>query len=824
MHFHFTSPRTGLLAFARAAALATMFGLCGASGAPGQEPPPPPASTAITEGVPLGSTLSADLFSALPHGDSLFSLLETSQAEMISDRISGGGLGFGTAARFSTFGSSSTETRFRVGDIDITDPWTGGIPLGLPELFWWQRVSVATGLLPADIDTTGSAVTLEPLRPTTDWKSVVEGSTSLGDSLTAMPSASAAPPIARLTAWNRGSVVTRGSIGRGRAGLVFAGAWTRASERDRGGPVPADAGVGSAFAHVVVAATQKDEVRTIAWVQRALFPDATSAVYANPQAQLTDVSTHVQSTWARNQGAGAGWRLFGGYTRRQRTPQSTLLAAATTERLDAGPVPQQVVDTGARADQRLSAGARIARASGAAGRQQLQGGVDIDGAQSTSAPGFNGVIAELVDGLPARLWQYTQPSQTSRRHSTTISAFASARLTSTAGRGALDVALRYESLVAAADGAAQGVNWSTWLPRAAFRWSLDARHRVGLFGGFARSAYQLPLADLAWGDPASARADVFRWTGGSKDPTVGGSPPLFSAGPGGIGRIDPNLRRPYSDDLVAGIDAQPLAGVRLQLAGVGKWERRLLGVVNQSSLPPAYSIVPVADPGLDLQSASGQVLPVANLVLPTAPYRFDDVLVNAAGLTARRLAVKLTTEVTAGRFYMLLAGTAYLAEGVAASQGFRGTENDQGLLGDVLLDPNAALYSRGRLFGDRAFTGKLITVFRFPSSTTLGAIVRYQDGQPFARLVVAPGLNQGPELVRAFPNGDSRFTFTGTLDARAQKEFAMGRRRLAIVVDAYNLTNLSEEVEERVVTGQAFRTPAAIQPPRTVRVGARLTF
>ena len=67
-------------------------------------------------------------------------------------------------------------------------------------------------------------------------------------------------------------------------------------------------------------------------------------------------------------------------------------------------------------------------------------------------------------------------------------------------------------------------------------------------------------------------------------------------------------------------------------------------------------------------------------------------------------------------------------------------------------------------------------------------------------------------------------TFTGTLDLRAQKEFAVGGYRLAIVVDAYNLTNLAEEVEERVVSGPAFRTPAAIQPPRTVRVGARLTF
>ena len=59
------------------------------------------------------------------------------------------------------------------------------------------------------------------------------------------------------------------------------------------------------------------------------------------------------------------------------------------------------------------------------------------------------MIAERVDGLPSRLWQYTASPQTSRRHSTTVSAFASDRL-AIGSRGALDVALRYESLRAAA--------------------------------------------------------------------------------------------------------------------------------------------------------------------------------------------------------------------------------------------------------------------------------------------------------------------------------------------------------------------------------------
>jgi hypothetical protein len=200
------------------------------------------------------------------------------------------------------------------------------------------------------------------------------------------------------------------------------------------------------------------------------------------------------------------------------------------------------------------------------------------------------------------------------------------------------------------------------------------------------------------------------------------------------------------------------------------------------------------------------------------------VLTNPAGATARRLGVKLTVELTEGPLWVLATGTAYKADGVAAGRSFGSNGNDQGVLGDVDLDPNSALFSNGRLFGDRAFTGKISATYRLPARFTIGAIARYQDGQPFARLVLVPQLNQGPELVRAFPDGLSRFTFTATLDVRLQKEFTAAGHRIAAFVDVFNLTNLAEEVEEQVVTGPTFRTPTAMQPPRTLHLGVRVGF
>ena len=51
-----------------------------------------------------------------------------------------------------------------------------------------------------------------------------------------------------------------------------------------------------------------------------------------------------------------------------------------------------------------------------------------------------------------------------------------------------------------------------------------------------------------------------------------------------------------------------------------------------------------------------------------------------------------------------------------------------------------------------------------------------------------------------------------------------GRRRVGLIFEAYNLTNATIEAEEYVVTGPAFRTVSAVQPPLALRVGLRVGF
>ena len=226
------------------------------------------------------------------------------------------------------------------------------------------------------------------------------------------------------------------------------------------------------------------------------------------------------------------------------------------------------------------------------------------------------------------------------------------------------------------------------------------------------------------------------------------------------------------------------------------------------------------DPGV---GGEGQLLPIYNR--PPATFGADRyLLTNPADDETTFVGAELTGQFDLRPVFMLFGLTAGRSEGLSANRGFRAVENDASLVGELYTDPNARTYAQGRLFTERGYTIKWSGIYRLPYDLRFGWAARYQDGQHFARLVVVPGLNQGPEIVRAFRNGRTRFTFTATLDARLQKGFTVGSRRLAILIDGYNLLNTQIEIEEFQVGGPLSRTTTAVQPPRALHAGLKLSF
>jgi hypothetical protein len=355
------------------------------------------------------------------------------------------------------------------------------------------------------------------------------------------------------------------------------------------------------------------------------------------------------------------------------------------------------------------------------------------------------------------------------------------------------------------------------------RWQIFNQDDFAAFAGYRRSAYQMPLNVLAIGDPGAPYADVSR-------PTATSSGALIArVGPGTGGdvlftQIDPQIERPVTDELVFALRARPRKGLELELARVAKRETSLLGYIDTGVTPAEYTALQIPDPSFVPGSPVGGPL-VTALNRPAGAYGRDRyLLTNRTGEPATSWAMEATVRATTENLQLLVGVALTEANGPAGAVGFLPTENDQDVIGSMLVDANTQTRVRGQLFQDRSHIGKIAAAYHFPRRTTVGAIFRYADGQPFTRLVIAPALTQGATAVRSYANGGSAFTFVGTIDVRVQKAFTVGRADVAGIVDVYNLPNLDNEVIEYVVTGPRFRTPTALQPPRTLLAGLRVTF
>jgi hypothetical protein len=782
----------------------------------------PPAAAPREPGV-LGFDYDESLLGDLPTSDTIYTILETIQPSLITDRFTGGGLFTGQPARVGGFLSSWTQTQFTIGDVDITDPTGSGMPLLFPDLGPWRRVQVATGLLSDESSAVGLSIALDPRVRSGRWQHQVDGMTSHGRMASTAPLAPI-PASVRLTGRDRLAWSSTGGLAD-RLNGAFSASWTRAAQAVRTEVSGAEAELFSALATLERTASDGRTWTTLGWVQRASAPFEYRLPWQEPQATTSDTAVHVQSTWGTNPRAQRAWRVFGSFSQRSRTP-SVGSSTAMVERLVDGPV--SAVADPSRGQIRVGTfGARYAatRASGAR-THQWRAGVDGSAARQRTPPSGIRTIGELVDGLAARVWRFTPTEAISSRHAVTLAVHGGDEIV-VSPRLRVSLGLRLESVGGDASGAAQGIEWLSLLPNARLWWRTSEEGSTVAFVGYRRSAYRLMLDLLAIGDPAAPTADVYRWLPSQPVVSPGGAL-VARVGPGTFGRadfsrIDSNLDRPISDELSFGIEMARGAGRRFQIALIGRRESGLPDLVNIGVPVAMYSTFTVNDPGANTGKPDDDKVITVYDRQPSA-FGADRYLLTNASRDALSGGLELSGQWTASRLTMMGGATASIAVGPAATRGYGPLENDQSLPGDAFVTPNDATFERGRLFADRAFTVKLAGVYRFPADITLGVIARYQDGQSFSRVLVFPALAQGTEAIRAFAAGDSRFRFTGTLDTRLQKAIASGGRRFAVVLDAYNLLGLTYGVEERAAQQINDRRDFAIQPPRTVHVGIRARF
>jgi hypothetical protein len=779
--------------------------------------------------VGQGLVLDRDMLDHLPSSFSAGSLIETSIPGPIPSRIDGGGIGTGDPAVFSSRGASWTTTSYVLGDVDVTNPSQPGTPLFYPDLRAFGSVGVTNGIGPVEFGEGGATVSLMPQRPGAERHGAVEGSfTTAG--MVATAGTAAAPAIAAMSSLSDGAFEWSGPLTK-RVGLFLAASRTASQHVERADPTNLTGNVSSVFANIVAHPDDRDEVRIIGALQDVTRSYSGRAQLSNG-AGVTEQDTfgHAQFAWDRRASSGTRWLVVGGFSRGALTPDvSTSATGGAIDVVFGGPMPSPPSnDVVTSWSARAQVEPRSIRVGGISHSLRADLVFDRDGSTSHQivAPTVLEVDGEsagfqIVAPVPvlvttvafARYWVWQPTTSDSSRHGTNVAAYASDRMvlspTVTAEAG-----LRFERASGAASGAPQGITWSTGAPRASVRWMPGAD--VAITAAYGRSHPRLPLNYLAWGDPSGAWATVYLWNPAGLGQQVG------RAGAGPIGTIDPALKAPHTDEYVLSLEAKLNEQTTVRGSAVIRREKDLVG---QTDSGVNYNVIAVPDQGVDYTNPADDrlLLTYSRVLTPTPADSYQ--LTNPAGATARYDGIEIELEHHGDTLSTVVGAMAYRSQATAGGSGYGVDQNDQGVIGNTFADPNMTTYAYGRPFFDRAYVLKWSTLYRGPHDVRAAITARYEDGQPFSRLVLAQGLAQGGELVPAYPDGLTRFTFTVTIDARVEKGFALGHgRRIVLALDAFNLTNMANQVEENPLSGPTFRQTTAVQPPGTIRLGFKFEF
>jgi hypothetical protein len=382
-----------------------------------------------------------------------------------------------------------------------------------------------------------------------------------------------------------------------------------------------------------------------------------------------------------------------------------------------------------------------------------------------------------------------------------------------------------------ADEVKNHITWFILSPRLGLIFPLSKSRSSALRMSIARYYFTLPLHFLTYGSPSSLGGLVYSWNDlntdnqfqeGEAGALLRREGPFFSG-------IDPDLKRPYTNEFSISFIHTFGSNWHLTVGGFYRENRNLVETLNTGVTFSSYQPGSFFDIGDDRipNSRDDLEFTVYNQNIGTLGQDFF-LLTNPDSET--RVSTYHGFDVTlvkkySSKFNFFLSLTAIRAVGIT-SPGNTEWENDDGTVGTLYDNPNTLINAEGRLRFDRGYTGRIGVNFMAPFGLRIGCVVKYYDGQPFARKIIVTGMNQGPFIIQAHPRGVARYEYNRTVDIRLEKPLNFNQTRMRIILDVFNLINRNLATEENEWTGPEFplRFATEIQSPRVFRLGLVVEF
>jgi hypothetical protein len=293
--------------------------------------------------------------------------------------------------------------------------------------------------------------------------------------------------------------------------------------------------------------------------------------------------------------------------------------------------------------------------------------------------------------------------------------------------------------------------------------------------------------------------------------------------------FDPNFKRPYTNEISAGLDHELIPNLRLSAVFTYRVEGYSQATRNDALPMSLWTLKTGVDAGPDgtvgtaddgtFQYYDRSYNPPANI----------NVITNDPNSKQTYKGIEITANKRLSNRWQLLAGYTY------------SRTTYSGL--SVTANPNSFIFADGPIFNDRPHQFKMSGSYLLPHDIMVSGNLRSQSGPPITRYVsqrlTAPGASTS---VNVEPIGSHRLSRMNTVDARVAKTLRMaGNRALELNLDIFNLANANTVWGVRSLTGrikvrqngdpngalldlQQFMSPSQILAPRIVRFSAAFRF
>jgi hypothetical protein len=297
---------------------------------------------------------------------------------------------------------------------------------------------------------------------------------------------------------------------------------------------------------------------------------------------------------------------------------------------------------------------------------------------------------------------------------------------------------------------------------------------------------------------------------------------LLAASGGVVTTVDPNLKRPYSNQVNVGYEQQLFSSV---MVGVNYYFRNIKNQYAERNLAnPAsdYSSTSVDNQGHPLiNSVTGQPITLYNLA--AADVGLSNYLItNIPELNTNHYnGVEFTVQKRMNKGWQVLAGYT-----IQQQQGTyrRGLTDDFNNPNNEVNRANAILnYDATQMF-------KVLSNYTFPKSINVAINFQHYTGYPLdpnngPPTAVISGLNQGQISVIGEQIGKIRLPNVNILNLRFSRPTRLGERfTLEPIADLFNVANANTVISEVPTGGSSFRQPTNQLNPFIARFALRFSF